>query len=74
MYLRHFFICRHCRREGWGRTAFHLLLRQLQTERIDIDVLVWNTRGRRFWESLGFGERFIRMRYDAARDAAGPGT
>lgn len=34
---------------------------------IDIDVLVRNTRGRRFWEALGFGERSIRMRYEAGR-------
>lgn len=67
LYLRHFFICRHCRREGWGRKAFHLLLRELGTDVIDIDVLVRNTRGRRFWEALGFGERSIRMRYEAGR-------
>lgn len=68
LYLRQFFICRHCRREGWGRAGFHLLLRELGTDRIDIDVLAWNTRGRRFWESLGFAERSIRMRYEATHE------
>jgi len=67
LYLRQFFICRECRREGWGRRSFQLLLRELGTETIDIDVLVWNTRGRRFWEALGFAERSIRMRYGAGR-------
>jgi hypothetical protein len=40
LYLRQFFICRHCRREGWGRKGFELLLQTLRTDRIDIDVLV----------------------------------
>ena len=67
LYLRQFFICRECRREGWGRRSFHLLLEKLGTDVIDIDVLAWNTRGRRFWEALGFAERSIRMRYGAHR-------
>lgn len=73
LYLRQFFICRHCRREGWGRKSFHLLLRELGTDVIDIDVLVWNTRGRRFWEALGFAERSIRMRYEAGNGHGGEG-
>ena len=67
LYHRQFFICRECRREGWGRRSFHLLLEKLGTDVIDIDVLVWNTRGRRFRETLGFAERSIRMRYEAHR-------
>ncbi|REJ11946.1 MAG: GNAT family N-acetyltransferase [Paenibacillaceae bacterium] len=67
LYLRQFFICRHCRRQGWGRKGFHLLLQELGTDMIDIDVLVWNMRGRRFWESLGFAGRSIRMRYEPGR-------
>jgi tRNA(Arg) A34 adenosine deaminase TadA/ribosomal protein S18 acetylase RimI-like enzyme len=67
LYLRQFFICRHGRRQGWGRKGFRLLLQELGTDTIDIDVLVWNTRGRRFWESLGFAGRSIRMRYEPGR-------
>ncbi len=63
LYLRHFFICRECRREGYGIAAFHKLLDMLETDKIDIEVMYWNERGYRFWQSLGFKERSIYMRY-----------
>ncbi|MBH1940014.1 GNAT family N-acetyltransferase [Mobilitalea sibirica] len=61
-YLIDFFICRHHRRNGKGTTAFHVLMNELNTESIDLDVFCWNDRGRKFWESLGFKERAIIMR------------
>ncbi len=61
-YLVDFFICRPFRREGKGTDAFHLLLKELNTESIDLDVFFWNERGRKFWEGLGFKERAIIMR------------
>lgn len=65
LYLRQFFICRDCRREGYGVAAFHKLLDMLETDRIDIEVMYWNERGYRFWQSLGFRERSIYMRYES---------
>jgi len=62
LYLRHFFICRDSRRQGLGRMAFHLLLEQLETDTMDVEVLSWNERGYAFWKSLGFVERSIYMR------------
>lgn len=62
LYLRQFFICRDCRREGLGRMAFAKLLETLNTDSIEIDVLHLNQRGVAFWKSLGFVERSIRMR------------
>ncbi len=63
LYLRQFFIRREKRRSGHGRTAFQALLKHLNAQTIDIDVLVWNGAGRAFWQSLGFQERFVSMRY-----------
>lgn len=63
LYLRQFFIRREKRRSGLGRAAFRALLQYLKTETIDIDVYVWNEAGRAFWQSLGFRERAVSMRY-----------
>lgn len=63
-YLRQFFILREHRRKGCGRESFHELMRCLNTDAIDIEVLSWNLTGRKFWESMGFNERSIYMRYN----------
>lgn len=62
LYLRQFFICRDVRRQGYGKTAFHELLKYLDTETVDIEVMAWNERGIGFWRALGFKERSIYMR------------
>ena len=62
LYLRQFFICREARRKGFGTMAIDALLNDLGTDEIDIDVYAWNKRGISFWKSLGFAERFHRMR------------
>lgn len=70
LYLRQFYVCRDSRRRGVGSTAFDLLLRQLGTDRIDIEVMSWNERGQAFWRSLRFTDRSIYMR----REGRGDGT
>ena len=45
IYLRQFFICREERRKGYGKQAFHTLLRHLDVKEIDLDVYVWNQPG-----------------------------
>ncbi len=62
LYLRHFFICREHRRQGYGRAAFFALLKHLQVSQMDLDVYVWNHRGILFWKSLGFAARSMNMR------------
>ncbi len=62
LYLRHFYICRDQRRRGYGTAAFHALLETLGADTIDLDVFVWNERGKAFWESLGFAPRALMMR------------
>lgn len=61
-YLIDFFTDREYRRTGVGKTAFQMLLKELDTETLDLDVFCWNTRGREFWKSLGFEEMAIIMR------------
>ena len=64
LYLRQFFICRGRRRDHRGTTAFRLLMEELDTDCIDVEVLSRNEPGARFWESLGFVERsrYLRLR------------
>lgn len=61
-YLRQFFIARDSRRMRFGKTAFALLLRELDCDTVDIDVLTENERGQAFWMSLGFRETWRHMR------------
>lgn len=63
LYLRQFFICRENRRSGFGKLFFQMLLSHLGVETIDLEVLACNERGRAFWESMGFRERSLYLRY-----------
>ena len=64
LYLRQFLIAREYRRKHYGKEAFHLLLEYLGVEQMDIEVLPWNERGMRFWESCGFKEISRYMRFE----------
>lgn len=64
LYLRQFYIKREFRRQHYGKTAFEQLMRYIQADTIDIDVLPWNERGRLFWKSCGFEDTCISMRYE----------
>jgi len=64
LYLRQFLIEREYRRKHYGREAFRTLLEYLGVERMDIEVLPWNERGMRFWESCGFKEISRYMRFE----------
>lgn len=67
IYLRHFFVCRHCRRQGVGREA----MRQLREEvwpagkRILLEVLLHNDRGLRFWRAVGFQDHALVLLYNS---------
>ena len=63
-YLRQFYIKREFRRQHYGKTAFEQLMKYIQADTIDMDVLPWNERGRLFWKSCGFEETCISMRYE----------
>lgn len=64
LYLRQFLIAREYRQKHYGTEAFHALLEYLGVDRMDIEVLPWNERGRRFWESVGFQEISRYMRFE----------
>ena len=66
-YLRHFFICRDHRRQGWGRVAMRLLCRDVfpQDCPVNIDAIVGNQAGIAFWHALGFQDFSIGMELKA---------
>lgn len=64
LYLRQFLIAREYRKKRYGTEAFRLLLEYLAIDRLDIEVLPWNERGMRFWESCGFKEISRYMRFE----------
>jgi GNAT superfamily N-acetyltransferase len=56
VHLRQFYIARHSRRSGIGRSALELLIqtRFKEGDRIFLDVLEANPGGRIFWSRTGF--------------------
>jgi predicted acetyltransferase len=58
IYLRQFFVVRHCRNQGIGRRAFEILRSDVwsTTKRLTVEVLVANERAVRFWRSVGYAE------------------
>lgn len=64
LYLRQFLIAREHRQKHYGAEAFRLLLEYLGVDKLDIEVLPWNERGLRFWESCGFKEISRYMRFE----------
>jgi ribosomal protein S18 acetylase RimI-like enzyme len=62
-YLRHFFICRDQRREGWGRAAMRLLVRDVfpKDQPLQLEASTWNTRALDFWHALGFKDIAIAL-------------
>ena len=66
-YLRHFFICRDRRRQGWGRAAMQLLCREVfpKDRPVNIDAAIGNKQGIAFWRAIGFQEFFFGMELKA---------
>jgi GNAT superfamily N-acetyltransferase len=58
IYLRQFFVQRHCRRQGFGRRAFHLLRAQIWPahKRLTVEVLIANHAAMSFYKAAGFRE------------------
>lgn len=66
-YLRHFFICRDRRRQGWGRAAMQLLCRDVfpKDRPVNIDATVGNKAGIAFWHAIGFRDFSLGMELKA---------
>jgi len=56
VYLRHFFVVRHRRRQGIGREAMGLLRDRIWPagRRLTVTVLVRNTDAAQFWRAMGY--------------------
>lgn len=68
-YLRHFFICRDQRRQGWGRAAIQLLCSEVfpKDRPVNIDAAVGNKAGIAFWRAIGFQEFSLGMELKAGQ-------
>ena len=66
-YLRHFFICRDQRRQGWGRAAMQLLRREAFPKDlpVQIEAAIGNQAGIAFWHAIGFEEFGLSMELKA---------
>jgi len=69
IYLRQFFVQRHCRRQGFGRQAFHLLRTQIWPahKRLTVEVLTSNHAAISFYKAAGFCEYCLMLEIPPAR-------
>lgn len=67
--LRHFFVARSERGNGYGTEAFRQLLSQEwgNAASVQVDVSEENKVGRAFWSSLGFEPRLVRLELETAK-------
>jgi len=58
LYLRHFFVVRHRRRQNIGRRAMQLLLTKVwpANKRLTVNVLSTNTTAIAFWRAVGYSD------------------
>jgi predicted acetyltransferase len=63
IYLRHFFVVRHRRRQGMGRQAMALLRQQIwpKAQRLTVSVLTNNESGMKFWRAMGYRDYCLTM-------------
>jgi predicted acetyltransferase len=63
IYLRHFFVVRHRRRQGIGRQAMGLLRGQIwpKMQRLTVSVLTHNEAGLKFWRAMGYQDYCLTM-------------
>ena len=58
LYLRHFFVVRHRRRQNIGRRAMRLLFGEVwpADKRLTVNVLSTNTAAIAFWRAVGYSD------------------
>jgi len=63
IYLRHFFVVRHRRRQGIGRKAMGLLRGHIwpKAQRLTVSVLTHNEAGVKFWRAMGWRDYCLTM-------------
>ena len=73
VYLRHFFVVRHRRREGIGREAMGILRDHVwpSDKRLSVEVLWNNAPAIAFWKALGFREYSLALEIVTEEKGAG---
>jgi predicted acetyltransferase len=63
IYLRHFFVVRHRRRQSIGRQAMELLRGRIwpKAQRLTVSVLTHNQAGLKFWRAMGYRDYCLTM-------------
>jgi RimJ/RimL family protein N-acetyltransferase len=66
IYIRHYYIERDYRRQGFGKEGLQLLKKERFSNhtQIYLEVLWHNQRGRDFWNSLGFSPYSVTMKLE----------
>jgi ribosomal protein S18 acetylase RimI-like enzyme len=62
-YLRQLYIIKEFRNKGLGTKLVNELMKILNINEIDVEVMVWNERAIKFYENFGFKRRFLGLRY-----------
>jgi len=63
-YLRQIFIKNKYRSKGIGSKFIEMLLKKLELDTLDVEVMVWNERAIKFYEEYGFKKRYLGLRYE----------
>ena len=63
IYLRHFFVVRHRRRQGMGKQAMAILRGHIWPKmmRLTVSVLTHNEAGLKFWRAMGYQDYCLTM-------------
>ena len=67
IYLRHFFVVRHRRRQGMGKQAMAILRGHIWPKmmRLTVSVLTHNEAGLKFWRAMGYQDYCLTMEIPA---------
>ena len=69
VFVRHFYVSPGQRRSGVGRRAFEWMSEKVWSgERVVLQVRSGHDQALRFWEALGFRERFVALEWSPAFD------
>lgn len=63
IFIRHFFIIKEYRRQGYGTAAFQKIIYNLNVDALDLSVLISNSIGYKFWKSCGLMPYEVFMHY-----------
>jgi ribosomal protein S18 acetylase RimI-like enzyme len=67
MFLRQIFVKREFRKQGLGAYIINELLKKLNINEMDLEVMAWNQAAIEFYEKFGFKRRYIGMRFKTFR-------